>query len=132
MDYSRNRWSHFIAALWQASVALLFGSIHAGAGWHLFTPTMVELHIWRISSVIIVAVPFWLIAYCAQLRFMSESSVSLAWVMRMLHVLRVQFLLFSLYILARIILIVLAFTLLRDLPKAAFQEVAWTKYIPHV
>jgi hypothetical protein len=49
--------------------------------------------------------------------------------MKTRNVLKVQLLLFPLYILARTVLIVLAFTLLRDLPKTAFQEVVWTKYI---
>ena len=85
---------------------------------------------WRISSVIILVVPFWLVVYCVQLRFIS-SELSI-WVTRMTNVLAIPFLLFSLYILARVVLIVLAFTLLRDLPKAAFQDVVWAKYIPHI
>jgi hypothetical protein len=131
MDYSRNRWSHFIAALWQASVGLLFGSIHAGVGWHLPAPTTIELHMWRISSIIMLGVPFWMIVDCTLIPIWSKWRIY-RWVMSVMKVLRLWFLLFCVYILARIALIVLTFTLLRDLPKAAFQEVVWTKYIPHV
>jgi hypothetical protein len=119
------------AAVSMTSVAVLFGSIHAGVGWHLHAPTMIELHIWRISSIIIFTVPFLLVVDCALVRFILELSIT-RWVMRMINVQNVQFLFFSLYILSRLVLIVLAFTLLRDLPKAAFQEVLWAKYIPHV
>ena len=37
-----------------------------------------------------------------------------------------------LYILARVITLVLAFTSLRDLPPGAYETVHWTTFIPHV
>ena len=37
-----------------------------------------------------------------------------------------------LYILARAITLVLAFTSLRDLPPGAYESVHWTTFIPHV
>ena len=37
-----------------------------------------------------------------------------------------------LYIIARAVTLVLAFTSLRDLPPGAYQTVHWTTFIPHV
>ena len=37
-----------------------------------------------------------------------------------------------LYIIARAITLVLAFTSLKDLPPAAYETVHWTTFIPHV
>ena len=39
---------------------------------------------------------------------------------------------FILYIIARAVTLVLAFTSLRDLPPGAFDTVHWTTFIPHV
>ena len=37
-----------------------------------------------------------------------------------------------LYILARAVTLVLAFTSLRDLPPGAYETVYWTTFIPHI
>ena len=37
-----------------------------------------------------------------------------------------------LYILARAVTLVLAFTSLRDLPPGAYESVHWTTFVPHV
>ena len=37
-----------------------------------------------------------------------------------------------LYIIARLVILVLAFTSLRELPPGAFDTVHWTTFIPHV
>ena len=38
----------------------------------------------------------------------------------------------TLYIIARVVTLVLAFTSLRDLPPGAREAVHWTTFIPHV
>ena len=37
-----------------------------------------------------------------------------------------------LYIIARVVTLVLAFTPLRDLPPGAYETVHWTTFIPHI
>jgi hypothetical protein len=43
IDLDQNKWRLALGGLWQASAALLFGCTHTGAGWHLSTPSVIEL-----------------------------------------------------------------------------------------
>ena len=85
---------------------------------------------WRISSVAITAVPVYiplmilLGLLLAELMDFDKSGTTVSY-----------FGLLSggiIYIIARAVTLVLAFTSLRDLPPGAYQTVHWTTLIPHV
>ncbi|KAJ7059198.1 hypothetical protein C8F01DRAFT_274847 [Mycena amicta] len=103
-------------------VAAIFGAIHCIA-WHAAFPSIAELWLWRASAVLIVGVPL--------------SLMTLMWLDRRglrlgdYETLVWSFSIFA-YILPRLILLVLPFTALRALPSAAFVNVDWSLYIPHL
>ena len=106
-------------------VGVCFGAIHCIA-WGFSFPTHAELLMWRVSCVAITAVPVYI-----TLGFFLG-----IWLEKMGFGITV--LLFSplsgglLYILARAVTLVLAFTSLRDLPPGVYETVHWTTFIPHV
>ena len=103
------------------AVGVCFGAIHCIA-WVFSFPTHTELLIWRISSVVITAIPI----YISLMAIFSSRLYS------------VNFAIVSvlpagvLYIIARAVTLVLAFISLRDFPPGAYETVHWTTFIPHV
>ena len=102
-----------------------FGAIHCIA-WHFSFPTYAELLMWRISSVAMIVLPVYiLLMFCLGYLLVDTSF-------------RGTVLIFGpisggiLYILARAVTLVLAFTSLGDLPHGAYETVHWTTFIPHV
>ena len=109
-------------------VGVCFGAIHCVA-WLFSLPTHTELLIWRISSIAITAVPIYIplmLGLCFLLTHMEfeESSTTLLYFGPLSGGI--------LYILARVVTLVLAFTSLRDLPPGAYDTVHWTTFIPHI
>ena len=110
-------------------VGVCFGAIHCIA-WHFSFPTSTELLMWRISSVAITAVPIYmplmmgLGALLAGLMDFEKTGVAIIYFGSLSGGI--------LYIIARAVTLVLAFTSLRDLPPGAYQTVHWTTFIPHV
>ena len=104
-------------------VGVCFGAIHCIA-WDFSFPTHAELVMWRISSVAITAVPiyiflgFILAAWADSSNYTPEAILILPPV--------------TLYILARAVTLVLAFTSLKDLAPGAYEIVHWTTFIPHI
>lgn len=115
-----------IAAL---SVAVVFGAVHCAA-WEYAFPSLAEQTMWRVSAVIIAAVPMpMMITFIAFSQYFVEYdqgflSGRISFVAMCLAAL--------LYIPARTILLVLSFSTLRDLPPSAYQTVNWISLIPHV
>lgn len=111
---------------------IIFGAVHCAA-WMLSFPTHTEQRLWRIFSVAILGVP--VLSY---ITFLSEEGEffdsgkppildcvsSLLWYLQ-------PFVALS-YVIARIVLLTLAFTSLRALPAGAYDTVAWTDFIPHI
>ena len=109
-------------------VGVCFGAIHCIA-WSFSFPTRTELLIWRVSCVVITAVPIYV-----TLGFFSGN-----WLVGMdLEEFGGLILVFFpltggiLYIIARAVTLVLAFTSLRDLPPGVYETVHWTTFIPYV
>ena len=106
-------------------VGVCFGAIHC-ISWGFSFPTHTELLMWRVFCVAIIVVPVYI-----------SLGLLLGLWLEGLGLGRTVFYFFPisgviLYILARAVTLVLAFTSLRDLPHGAYETVHWTTFIPHV
>ncbi|KAF4594058.1 hypothetical protein EYR40_008857 [Pleurotus pulmonarius] len=117
------------------SSATLFGCIHCIA-WNFDFPTRAERLLWISSSLVVAAGPC--ILMTGTITFSLISPVLEKFLYRMCFIAITKGADFlhnvSLYVycVARIILIVLPFVLLRDLSPSATQSISWTRFIPHV
>ena len=110
-------------------VNVCFGAIHCIARFFSF-PTRTELLTWRISSVVITAVPIYIpsmLLLAGQLQKMVDSK-KFAETVGYFGALSGG----VPYTIARTVTLVLAFTSLRDLPHGAYEAVHWTTLIPHI
>ncbi|KAJ7059208.1 hypothetical protein C8F01DRAFT_1232268 [Mycena amicta] len=117
-DYTRH-----LTNLGEFLVATIFGAIHCIA-WHAAFPSIAELWLWRASAVLITGISLSLLA-----------SIWLTGLSGLVPVESFDVLFFFSilgYIPARLMLLVLPFTSLRALPSAAFVDVDWSVYIPHL
>ena len=108
-------------------VGVCFGAIHCIA-WVFSFPTHIELLMWRISSVAITAVPIYIPFMFLLTALVSSMDFEHTAITVVFSVLPAGIL----YILARAVTLVLAFTSLRDLPPGAYEIVYWTTFIPHI
>ena len=122
----------YIAAdLIMLGVGICFGAIHCIA-WGFSFPTHAELLIWRISSVAITAVPFYITLALFLTKWLADTdfddaSDNIGFIATFSFIPAL-----ILYIVARVFTLALAFTSLRELPHGAFDTVHWTTLIPHV
>ena len=108
-------------------VGVCFGAIHC-ISWGFSFPTHTELLMWRVSCVAITAVPIYIslgFLLADRLRYKFDLFVIIGFLFCPISG-------GILYILARAITLVLAFTSLRGLPPGAYETVHWTTFIPHV
>jgi len=114
------------AAVAVAVLAMLFGAIHCIA-WSLFFPSQVERYLWRISSVAIAGIPaLFLLDTC--IIFITGGSkfyrLISGYVIFPLGV--------TVYVLARMVLLLESLISLRALPPDVYHTVQWTSLIPHI
>ncbi|KAF7324998.1 hypothetical protein MKEN_00542200 [Mycena kentingensis (nom. inval.)] len=118
----------------QFLLGAVFGSIHCAA-WKAQFPSVYELYLWRYSSAVIAGLPVGLFALA-----MAGSLVSSLCRDRWPNIEEIlesitfrMFVGFGVvYVLARLVLLAVAFSTLRSLPAAVFADVDWTVYIPHL
>ncbi|KAF9462415.1 hypothetical protein BDZ94DRAFT_1194551 [Collybia nuda] len=115
-----------IAALFALVTAVGFGGIHCIA-WNLAFPTLVEGTLWRMASIIVMAVP--MIFFLHVLWFINIKPP--AWYEIVTFRLIIPVCSIA-YTIARMFLIVLPFTSLRALPTDVYKDVSWAKFIPHI
>ena len=108
-------------------VGVCFGAIHCIA-WVFSFPTHGELLMWRVSSIAITAVPIYIPLMLGVATWLSGMDFEYFVVAVVSSVLPAGIV----YIIARAVTLVLAFTSLRDLPPGAYETVYWTTFIPHV
>ncbi|KAJ7903376.1 hypothetical protein B0H14DRAFT_2328917 [Mycena olivaceomarginata] len=109
--------------LFECLVGIVFGAIHCAA-WNTGFPTAEEMWIWRSCSLSVTAIPIlWLASFlCTRINSLAVLVLGTMLV----------FLFLLIYVLARIPLLLFPFMVLRSLPPAAFADVNWSVYIPHL
>ncbi|KAG1896994.1 uncharacterized protein F5891DRAFT_562754 [Suillus fuscotomentosus] len=114
-------------------MAIIFGGIHCMA-WFFAFPTYEEQVLWRISAVVTTCTPcLCLSAYLNSeiidlVRRLPDSERHIIWGVYLMTCCA----LVTLYITARVVLLVLMFTTLRNLPPDAYKVVSWTSLVPHL
>jgi hypothetical protein len=107
-------------------LGVAIGGIHFMAWWHGF-PSYPESILWRISCIALVAIP---LSSTIGICYWSLTDLDIT----LVDVIIAVFFALSpwLYIVARVVTMVIAFTALRSLPSEAFVAVDWTTFIPHM
>ncbi|TDL17938.1 hypothetical protein BD410DRAFT_775534 [Rickenella mellea] len=126
------------AAFVSAAIAVIFGALHCIA-WSFQFPSHEKQIIWRTCSLIITCLPVTLVVLGLLAAVMDDHSDGRIGIAACVSstlgtglTIMVTLIIPMIYIAARVILIVEAFTLLNSLPPGAFQTVQWTRFIPHV
>jgi hypothetical protein len=98
-------------------VATVFGAIHC-VPWSFHFATLQERWVWRISAILVSSLP---ISWLAVARAKIENFKVL-----------IMIVIISLYIIARMVLLVLPFVALRALPPGAYVQLDWVSFLPHI
>ncbi len=118
----------------------VFGGLHC-LGWTFTFPTGAEQIIWKLGSITIAIIPllYFLIAFFST--FNTGDGWSATWKLRpikavlrgfALVVAMFSIALASVYLFARMTLLIEALVLLRKQPKTVLLVVDWTKFVPHL
>ena len=113
-------------------IAVIFGALHL-AGWNFFFQSPIERDIWRVASIIItsVAAAGFIATIVDQIKTYYIKNSLFFSILNTSIIFLATFSL-SIYLPARLVLLVEALFLLKDLPSGALDVVRWTLYIPHV
>jgi hypothetical protein len=107
--------------------AIIFGAVHCLA-WSFQKPSQAETMLWRISAIVTAAAPLeWIVGI-----LFGRVADRKNWNVLQICSTILACGLFILYLIARCILLVEAFVLLRALPYGAYDTVRWTTFIPHI
>ncbi|KAK0471324.1 hypothetical protein IW261DRAFT_1572193 [Armillaria novae-zelandiae] len=119
------------------SVGCFFGAFHCLA-WSFSFPSHTEMVLWRVSSLGVLVAIFGMSCVALMQRLKISKIISslipekvLRFIEKLIDDWIVRFSTF-IYIVARIMLIALAFLQLRHLSPLSFYTVQWTTYIPHI
>ena len=115
----------------------IFGGLHCLA-WNFTYPTQTERTLWRIASLSIAVTPtgfmILIMIYGTMVNFSRARREKWQglWTLLELLLLAIIMLPIGFYVLARLVLLVEAFVLLRHQPADVFQTIDWIKFLPHV
>jgi nitrate reductase NapE component len=129
----------FLWVIIESLVGTIFGVIHC-AVWKADFPSASEMWMWRSCSVAVAVIPLSLTLLATPSMLANgkpgiekKSSIPQTLLMvRKFIIVGIFPLLVVLYVGARLLLIVLYFTTLRNLAPGAFVDVNWSMYIPHL
>jgi hypothetical protein len=107
-----------------ACVATVFGAIHCIA-WPFHFATLQERWMWRISAILVSGLPISFFAFAWLIGELSEQGKK---AVKQLIAISIA----SLYLIARIILLILPFIALRALPPGAYVQLNWVSFLPHI
>jgi hypothetical protein len=118
-------WSFFLAVVFCS-----FGGIHA-AGWNFSFPTVAEMWLWRVCSLIQVVVPFFLFLCLAFKRIVSYwfPYPRGQWVQSTYDMILLPC--GAIYLVARTIIVVLMFCTLRSSSPDIYKKLSWSSFVPH-
>ncbi|KAF7979534.1 hypothetical protein HWV62_42122 [Athelia sp. TMB] len=111
-------------------VAMIFGAVHCVA-WTDGFPSPLEQWLWRASAIAMIAVPPVLAVSLSLVAVIGDAlslSIRLIWIGIAIFLMPLALI----YIAARLTLIVISFTSLNMLPAAAYQNVEWIAFVPHI
>jgi hypothetical protein len=109
-------------------VATVFGAIHCIA-WSFHFATLQERWVWRISAILVSGLPIPVILFA----YFSETEANTTWKeLWLIFSSLLFFFLISLYLIARLALLVLPFIALRALPPSAYVQLDWVSFLPHI
>ncbi|KAI1770562.1 hypothetical protein F4818DRAFT_432572 [Hypoxylon cercidicola] len=104
--------------------SLLFGGPHCFT-WNLYFPSEPERVIWRISCVVMVAIPLLSI-------ILNILQSRCEWFSEGLKQVKAMLIIMALYVVARLYLLLEGFFYLRAAPAACYEGVDWVSFVPHV
>jgi hypothetical protein len=110
----------------EALVGTVFGAIHCAA-WNTDFPTTAETWLWRSCSSIIVAIPAFIVLVWILITFTDVDESQWIWVLIIGFIVSI-----SIYVIARLVLIILPLVAMWSLPPGALMDVNWSVYIPHL
>ena len=113
-------------------IATGFGAIHCIA-WSFHFTTLQERWAWRISAILVSALPISLILVALLCpTFVADENKPIWMELYEDFMILIMILMSFLYIIARIILLVLPFVALRALPPDAYVQLDWVSFLPHI
>lgn len=104
--------------------SLVFAGLHCLA-WNLYFPSQLERAIWRVSCIVMFAVPLLSIIWTILRSYCGRFKEGFAYV-------NITFISMVLYAIARFYLLFEGFLYLRAAPVACYEEVDWTGFVPHI
>jgi len=132
-----DNWDIRGSAMQAAFIGIVFGGLHC-IGWGFPFPTTAERWTWRVMSLMLTIIPsipvfntsllYMHAAFDAFLAALTCSRLETRDPFLTSHLLIATI---SIYAIARICILTLAFTLLRDQPSSAYIAVSWTQLFPH-
>jgi len=115
-----------------AFVSVVFGAIHCIA-WSFHFATLSERWAWRISAILVSGLPVFMIFFSALLTIFEKKEHKTAGMKLYENILSfILFLMFCLYIVARIALLVLPFIALRAPIPGTYVQLEWVSFLPHI
>ncbi|KAF7293060.1 hypothetical protein MIND_01205400 [Mycena indigotica] len=126
--------THGTSLTLQFILSLLFGAVHCGA-WALYFPSVVIARLWQCGAVAVIGCPpLALLANALSRRLRRRHPASFVWRQVANTFTTINHLTILSYVVARVVLLVLAFATLRerDLPSGIFVDFSWSSLIPHL